>query len=275
MCASAPQSDPVDVCSIAPPPTKSVFCTPATKRIPNVIKLDNTSACIAKPATNTFPLEYINDSGAGRTIFSMRALKDQGVPASAVTKHLGPASESICFDTGGGFQDSAKTLGMSSNLLSLTEGYQLDESPLAVSLGQTVEQRKMPYLWIPGNLPFHVTNANKLKFSCPLKFRKYAERVDNFVPIFKENITLQHYSTAEAAANYLALPNVPVEYKPEKSVSENAPSSPLEESVRCQVCGSPAPPEEIHIDVEQSIPEVLVEGSAEEIVADDTVRVRA
>ena len=50
----------------------------------------------------TFPIEYINDSGAGRTILSERSLCSQGIPKSFVFRVIGKASAPISFDTGGG-----------------------------------------------------------------------------------------------------------------------------------------------------------------------------
>ena len=50
-----------------------------------------------KPASNAFTVEFLNDSGAGRTIISKRALKEQGVPSSAVDPYINNASQPISF----------------------------------------------------------------------------------------------------------------------------------------------------------------------------------
>ena len=31
----------------------------------------------------------------------------------------------------------------------------------------------MPFLWVTGDKPFHVSNRSKLKITCPLKYRIY------------------------------------------------------------------------------------------------------
>ena len=66
----------------------------------------------SKPSADSFTqtAEYINDSGAGRTIWSVRALRDMGFPTKAINLCRGPASQKITFDTGGGPKVSNYTL---------------------------------------------------------------------------------------------------------------------------------------------------------------------
>ena len=75
---------------------------------------------------------------------------------------------------------------MTSCGLGTCETYLLPDSPFAKSIGLSVELSKMQFVWIPGQLPYHVTDAKKLNFSCPLQFRAYAHRVDDYVPISRE-----------------------------------------------------------------------------------------
>ena len=77
-----------------------------------------------------------------------------------------------------------------SNLFGQREAYYLKDAPFCVPQGIIVEEQFMPYVYIPGLLPFHVTDCSKLKVTCPEKYRKYADRVDDYIPIFKENLRI-------------------------------------------------------------------------------------
>ena len=50
---------------------------------------------------DSFTLEYLNDSGAGRNICSVRALHEQGLPKAVISKFAGLSSSPIQFETGG------------------------------------------------------------------------------------------------------------------------------------------------------------------------------
>ena len=66
---------------------------------------------------------------------------------------------------------------------------------MAVSMGDTVINRNMPFVWEGGKLPWHCTNRSKLRITCPEKFRIYADRVEQNVPIWREDVKnwgLQH-----------------------------------------------------------------------------------
>ena len=144
-----------------------------TENFTNGVQHDPSIAFCQLPATlapilSTSPswtgtLEYINDSGAGRPIYSKSALRDQGLPEIVLSKCLGKASQTINFVTGRGNHIADKTIGMTSPLLEIRECYEMSESPFAVSLGQTVEEGNKPFIWQPGQKPYHVTNASKLK----------------------------------------------------------------------------------------------------------------
>ena len=96
--------------------------------------------------TSTVPIEYINDSGAGRTILPQRPVCNQGVPKSLISKAIGKASSPINFDTGGGSRQSDQSLGLLSRTLGKSEAYVLQDSPMAVSMGDTVINRNMPFI---------------------------------------------------------------------------------------------------------------------------------
>ena len=72
----------------------------------------------------------------------------------------------------------------------------LPDSPFAVSTGETVETKGYPFVWLPGQKPFHVLRPDLLKVKCPERYKSYAHRVEANVPIWRETLTLQHPSTA-------------------------------------------------------------------------------
>ena len=79
-------------------------------------------------AKKTYTLEYMNDSGAGRTILSKDALIAQGVPKSVIDANVGTASQNMQFECGGGDINSSKSIGLTGPNIGQTEGYILDSS---------------------------------------------------------------------------------------------------------------------------------------------------
>ena len=142
----------------------------------------------------------LNDSGAGRCIESRRALLAQGVPEAVLDAHTGTASETVSFDTCGGEQISNEAVGFASDALGNSrEFFILPDAPLAACMGQTVIGKGQPFIWNPPDLPYHVTDASKLHISCPEKFRRYAHKVENNVPIFRERVTISAPAAAPIA----------------------------------------------------------------------------
>ena len=120
-------------------------------------------------------------------------------------------------------------------------------------MGAIVEEHRRPFLWIPGQLPFFVTDPSRLSIQCATKFRLYADRLDSNVPIFKDTLTIGPSSTQKAAANIPCFP----------APEDVAPALPNAQEVAL------APPDDL--DVEISVPEVpLEDGEA----AGQDVRVR-
>ena len=72
------------------------------------------------------------------------------------------------FSTGGGNPLASHTIGMTSPLLNKRECYEMEASPFAVALGQTVEELGRPFIWEPGQQPYHVMDSSKLKGVLPL-----------------------------------------------------------------------------------------------------------
>ena len=136
-------------------------------------------------------------------------MRTQGVTQALCDQLVGPASVPMTFECGGGDVYADKSLNLTSPILGTTEAYALDKAPLAISMGGIVEQRQSPFLWIPGQLPFHVTDASKLKVICPLRYRVYADRVEERVPIFKEKVTLSSSNHAKHVTNYVNVSALP------------------------------------------------------------------
>eukprot|EP00973_Karenia_brevis_P008175 1106547-Karenia_brevis.AAC.1 len=66
--------------------------------------------------------------------------------------------------------------------------------PICVPQGGIVEQNKMPFIRVHGMFPFHVTDPTKLRVYCPEKYRMYAKRDEDNVPIFSEMVTVRNNS---------------------------------------------------------------------------------
>ena len=156
-----------------------------------------------------FRVEYINDSGAGKPVYSDRALKEIGINPTLWKEFLTQSRNPMLFETGNGQIKAGLSLAITSQLLGRTEGYHLDDAPLCMPMGEIVQRQKMAFIWIPGLLPFHVTNLKKLKITVPQKFRKYALRVEGNVPIFEEEFTISFFEdTTNAHAPIRIAPEV-------------------------------------------------------------------
>ena len=214
------------------------------------------------PSQNVFELEYICDSGAGRTILSHDSLAIQGVPRGVLKHATGPASTPLMFDTGGGEKSSNKSLGLSGGAFVSTEAYILEQSPIAVSMGEVVEKHRRPFIWIPGQLPFFVSDASRVQISCPLKHRILADRIESNVPVFRDRVMIGPSQTQQAAANIPFFPAGVPEDKPE---GREEPPPPEGKSEGGQ-------PEDL--DAEISVPDVPLESGDEDPSAHPFVRVR-
>ena len=146
------------------------------------------------PAGNqpkTFTVEVINDSGAGRPVGSKQAFIDQGVPKAFLDRHFQPAAESLTFTTGLGETDSAQAIATTSTLTGVDRPlFDLPGCPLATAMGITVEELKKPFIWIPGEKPYHVVSRDKVRVICKERDKIRATRVHEYVPRFKEMFTL-------------------------------------------------------------------------------------
>ena len=106
----------------------------------------------------------------------------------------------MIFDTGGGEVDAAESLQLVSNMFGTQEAYNLLDAPICVQQGEIVLENQMPYVWIPGMKPFHVSNKNKLKVHCPEKYRIYAKTVEwQYPDLSKQNVYLESRGEEDAS----------------------------------------------------------------------------
>ena len=69
--------------------------------------------------------------------------------------------------------------------------YKLAGSPVAMPTGYVVLKRRRPYIWEPDSLPYHVIDETTLRIWCPEWNKKYASRIDHFVPMWREAFTFR------------------------------------------------------------------------------------
>lgn len=142
------------------------------------------------PKLTTYVVELMGDSGAGRHLGSIQAFANQGIPEEAIKAVLRDTKFPVQFETGGGDQDGKKTITLKcpdmhhSSLM-----YMLENCPLALSIGQIVNESKLPCVWIPGQVPFFA-KPESLKWNCHPKNRINASRVRQNVPMFDLSITV-------------------------------------------------------------------------------------
>jgi len=133
-------------------------------------------------------VELLGDTGAGETIGSMNALKEQGIPIELIESLCESLRQPLKFSTGGGIQEAKKRLSLWNQTLGNVGMYLLDSSPLALALGKEVEDKKRTLIWQHGNLPYLALDSNKCRVWCPLSNRWTATRVHHHVPIFTAHL---------------------------------------------------------------------------------------
>ena len=103
------------------------------------------------------------------------------------------------FETGGGTKKAKNSIFGSTPLYgNNTEMYELTDSPIAMPTGWVVLKRRRPYIWEPDSLPYHVIDESKLRIWCPEWNKKYASRIDQFVPMRREAFTFKPNKTGDA-----------------------------------------------------------------------------
>ena len=148
------------------------------------------AASLCKPAAGSGPeytVEWAADTAAGRHLGSHQALLEQEIPSSAFQSCLRVTDSPVTFSTGSGPQPGVQTLSVNCNNMPEANHYFLESCPVVRSTGLDVESGKA-FVWIPGSLPFFVSDASKLRITCPEELKHYAVRVEEHVPIFESKV---------------------------------------------------------------------------------------
>ena len=144
------------------------------------------AASLCKPTARSgpvFSVERAADTAAGRHLGSHQALLEQGFSSSAFQSCLRATDNPVTFSAGSGPQHGVQTLSLNCNNMPEANHYFLEPCPIFQSTSLDVESGKV-FVWIPGSLPFFVSDASQLRITCPEELEHYAVRLDEHVPIF-------------------------------------------------------------------------------------------
>ena len=145
----------------------------------------------ASVSSTSFCVDWIADSGAGRSLGSVSSLEAGGIPSGLIKDNTTVTEFPVDFATGGGSRRGDQTIGYEGDVFGHTNAYLLPKGcPLVRSLGEIVNQQDRPFIWLPGELPFFVTSSDLLQVSCAEGDRIVAHRIEENVPIFRENIKI-------------------------------------------------------------------------------------
>ena len=145
-----------------------------------------------------YRIEWIADSGAGRDLASFQAFEAQGVPAD-VSQRAASSEGSVRFETGNGHVTSDSVVHANGNQLGEAAFCILESCPLVRSLGQLVEAG-MPFIWLPGELPYLGVNAHAVQVVADKTQIVVADRIEDHVPVFAETMQFNDASYGLAAA---------------------------------------------------------------------------
>ena len=150
-------------------------------------------------ASSSFCVDWIADSGAGRSLGSVSSLEADGIPSGLIKDNTTITEFPIDFATGGGARRGDQTIGYEGDVFGHTNAYLLPKGcPLVRSLGEIVNQQDRPFIWLPGELPFFATSSDLLQIACSHDNRIVAHRIEENVPIFRENIKIVPGMPSEA-----------------------------------------------------------------------------
>ena len=123
---------------------------------------NNTSVAMSARMTDSFSLEWIADSGAGRDLGSTRAFLEQGIPRDLV-ESCTQSAKPIKFETGNGTLVSDSCVEMPGSTFGSASFQVMDDCPLARSLGRIVEEERRPFVWLPGSHPYFGLNVDAVQ----------------------------------------------------------------------------------------------------------------
>jgi hypothetical protein len=115
------------VCLVA----RELLGLPALMKAATVIAAVSTSQ-----KGSVFEIERIADSGAGESLGSLTAWAAQGVQLPRLKQNIRKSKSPLIFETGGGDQDGAVSLGVTSDVIGGQSCYLLEKCPLVSSMGK-------------------------------------------------------------------------------------------------------------------------------------------
>ena len=154
---------------------------------------DGPVSAAVMPATaaqsQTFTIRRIADSGAGEDLASEKAMLAQGIPKHIIDQYVKKSAYPCNFDTGGGVQPADETINVSAAGYDSTT-YMLKRCPWVFAQAKRTELQCMPYIHLPGQLPFFVTDQSKLKVEVDEAAKWTAVELHHYTPEFEEEVTL-------------------------------------------------------------------------------------
>ena len=223
---------------------------------------DRIAANVSRPncSGGSYFLDWVADSGAGRSLLSHSALAEQGTLTDMFKDHI-QSTKSLHFETGNGVTSSGTFLTTTSDAFGSVESYVLQSCPVVRSLGQLVELQRKPFVWLPGSMPFFGTDTDCVQFTWDSDRVIYAHKVDDFVPVFREQIKFGGDGLHRALA-----------------AGESAPAAPAEAPAPPVPAGDPPlppPPDAPHEEPEEPPPPVPGEGSGADDEGDEDAPTKA
>ena len=98
-------------------------------------------------ASSSFCVDWIADSGAGRSLGSVSSLEAGGIPSGLIKDNATTTEFPIDFATGGGARRGDQTIGYEGDIFGHTNAYLLPKGcPLVRSLGEIVNQQNRPFI---------------------------------------------------------------------------------------------------------------------------------
>ena len=147
------------------------------------------AAATALPSSSTRYLELVGDTGAGENLASVEALRRQGLE---VDQFITQTSHPVKFLTGGGQRCGDSTVGFwSSEFQRMSNFYLLPQCPVALSIGQLVEEDGYSFLWHPSKLPMLIPPTTQFHFQVDGPTVP-ADRVEHHVPMFRLAVDCAH-----------------------------------------------------------------------------------
>ena len=157
------------------------------------------------PQSGRIPVQWIDDTGAGRHLSSIKHICEYfGVAPGLVRKWAHAPSEDISFYTGGGKGKRAKlALTTLSHEWGKSELRLLDDCPEVRSSGLIVAETGRARIHLPGEMPFYVRDPAHCEAKCPEWNRIYPAKVEENVPFFDDEVV---YTIPGAGGGHLPLP---------------------------------------------------------------------